>query len=605
MVVREYHSGMRGTRGNLAIWFGFLSIGAAGMFAHAAPAGFGDGSPTGGSTLTGRVVSATSGEGVPAARVWVRWDALIPDSITFSDEEGFFTVAQVWSQSAIVRITAEGLQGIQLPDSPCDGSEGCPWSTCPNVFSDLPLDGGLGTIALPERGNLSGKVSVPGGASAPGVRVDVASGGCPVASTTTAPDGSWSVGDLPAADYTLRATPSAPWTPYVWGRGPCLCSIAVGTPIPLPVAGTVDGLDIELSPGGFMRGRLLDAATMLPGPVEIGLSVSLASSVGSVGAEPNADGSWMTGPLPAATDWRVRSGGQGVFTPPHDWQHEAWPNVGCGVGSCPVGSGAPVTVEEGQLTSGIDLLLETLPRIDPAMTFDDPELAAGSGLPPAGRLELYDSDGQLLRYEDWLDPGERMPFRRLLPGTYYLMAQLRLGGFASDELWQDLPCPNGSCDATRGTPVAVAMGSHHDIDAELSLPSGLKGRVSSRFGAPVPNASLLAVQDGGGWDSEATSLADGRWYVPLVVGDFHVAAGAPGLGSLVWPTEPCSEGASNLGACPFEVGDLVAVPAGPPVEVVFVLDPVDTLFADGFETGDVARWSQSFGLAESRVSSPR
>lgn len=77
------------------------------------------------------------------------------------------------------------------------------------------------------------------------------------------------------------------------------------------------------------------------------------------------DGSWQVEGLPPGDDWHAASGGHNVFMPRYDWRHEAWPDVGCGTAlGCPSSAGIPITVEAGEETTGIDLLLDKLPRID-------------------------------------------------------------------------------------------------------------------------------------------------------------------------------------------------------------------------------------------------
>lgn len=544
-------------------------------------------------SVIGRVLQDGTGTPVSMALVSFEWSNQLPPwTNVFTEPDGTFEQPNFGPTTAIVNVRAAGLHGVELPSTPCDAPPPCARS-CPRAPIAIP--GGevdLGDIRLGELGSIAGSLHTSAGDPRIGSQVDLAwgSSSCPLAPVFTQTDGSWAASALAQGAYTARVLPEPPWSGALWDRGPCVgCNHSSGTPIELSVGETVEDIELVVGPTGSIAGLLLDAASGMAIPTSDFIAVKATSPAGTVSLFPAADGSWALEGLPARPDWRVSS--HFGLGPLHDWQMETWPNAGCGRAQvCPAGLGSTIEVVGGEDVGGIEIQLEKLPMVTVTTALDQPEL-----------LPLLTQDVSVVSYGPTGDGqggaqgmvGGSLLLRRLTPGAgNTILAQHGPSDRARWELWDNLPCPLGSCLPTSGSPLVLGLGAQAMVSVSFSPPPGLTGVVRSRFGEPLAGASVWAHQPDNA-EAGSTTFANGRYFANLPAGSARVAAGAAGYQSIVLPDLPCAQTHEFLPFCNLTGGTVFAVGDDPPTSLDIVLDPEGTLFADGFETGDAVRWSLS------------
>ncbi len=165
---------------------------------------------------------------------------------------------------------------------------------------------------------------------------------------------SYTIPDLPPGTYHLHGTARrriGEWwnDQHCPGDFPCLShGVVVGT-------ANVGGIDFTLDLAGEIRGMVTDSAN---GDPLRGLALqatwsTTATAMSAGTTEP--EGTYVTGTegLPPGT-YRVRTVGPLDFP---DYRDEIWDDVPCEP-SCALGSGAPVTVDAGSVTGGVDFGLQ-------------------------------------------------------------------------------------------------------------------------------------------------------------------------------------------------------------------------------------------------------
>jgi len=174
----------------------------------------------------------------------------------------------------------------------------------------------------------------------------------------------------------------------------------------------------------------------------------------------------------------------------------------------------------------------------------------------------------------------------LKPGVYGVLTAVN--GFL-DEAYDDIPCSGSDCRSNKGTPVTVSpAGDTTGIDFGLEpLDSGLVGTVLDGT-TRLPLAGV-AVQI---WDAAGepvirrTTRANGVWFADLAPGTYFVSTDA----GLAFPDQVYL-GVFCDGPCDPLSGTPLTVPPGLVIRGVdFRLSPL-SIFTDGFESGDVSRWS--------------
>jgi carboxypeptidase family protein len=180
---------------------------------------------------------------------------------------------------------------------------------------------------------------------------------------------------------------------------------------------------------------------------------------------------------------------------------EAYDDVICGSTEGGFGCWAPtvgtaITVTAGAVTSGIDFALAKGGRVAGRVT----DSATGAGLASA-QVTLRREDGVVIETVVADGDGRYLTGRGLRAGSYRATAVAQ-GHF--HQLYQNLPCPAGECDAAAGTPIAVQGGQvEGGIDFALEEGGSIAGTIrASDTGLPIEGVEVYI------FDAGLTDLVD-------------------------------------------------------------------------------------------------
>ncbi len=352
--------------------------------------------------------------------------------------------------------------------------------------------------------------------------------------------GNYSFVRLPEGTYFLRAhTYGGELADELYQDILCepTCTVTDGTPVSTTLGVPTTGIDFELEafPTGTVSGFVRDGS----GAPLSGVLVQLQRSNGSTADSTStaADGSFQLLGVDFDTYFARTSGTDG-------YADELFDDVPCEP-SCNVNDGAPIVVD-GDL-SGIDFELEAIGGFSGTVT------DALTGVPLGSyEVEIWDPNGQLVTRAPVASNGD---FEVALEAGIYFAStrSTRYGDHYLDELWADIPCPNGvpaGCDPRTGTPITIFGTNTVDgIDFTLLPPGRISGVVLDvETGNPVSGVDIEI------WDSAGnlvdTDFVSGGVYVsdPLIPGEYYVSTDSffdePYLDEL-YEDIPCFQGAPS------------------------------------------------------------
>ncbi len=408
----------------------------------------------------------------------------------------------------------------------------CVWGAC-TVTSGAPIPVTAGAtasgidFALQAGGRISGKVT-DAATGAPLQNVSVAiydAQGDQVTSAFTDVAGDYLTDrGLPAGSYHARTTGNSYYLDELYDDIPCVrgeCTVTGGAPIPVTAGATVSGIDFALQAGGRISGRVTDAAT--GAPLE-GVLVEIYDAQGGSITYRYSDvaGNYVTdrGLPPGSYFARTEQGSE--------YLDELYDNVACVWGACAVTSGTPIAVAAGATRSGIDFALRAGGRIGGKVT------DAATGAPLRGvSVRIYDAQAGYITSASSDVAGDYTTDRGLPPGSYY--ARTVASSSYLDELYDDIPCVQGQCTVTNGTPISVAAGAAtRGIDFALRAGGRISGKVTdAATGAPVPGVSVEIHEAQGGHVTVVYSgvagdyvsdlgLPAGNYYARTVYGSYYL-----------------------------------------------------------------------------------
>ena len=400
----------------------------------------------------------------------------------------------------------------------------CPFGQC-TVTSGTPIHVTAGAtttgidFSLTPGGRISGTVT-DAATGLPLANVYVAvhtSTGSAVTSGRTDSSGVYtSYAQLPSGSFYARTSNNLGYSDEVYADISCpsgACSVTSGTPISVTAGTTTAGIDFALSPGGRVGGSVTDAVTGLPlADVQVGISDWSGRGVTTV--HTGASGTFVTGEgLRSGVYYAQASSAPGGYVA------ELYDDIPCTGGWCTATSGAPILVTAGATTTGIAFALQPGGRISGTVTL-------GSTSPPYEdpmRVRIYDSRGRQVASAMTFDSsGSYTTDGELASGNYYAVA-LAWGHVA--ELYGDIPCPDGECAVTSGTPITVTAGTTTaGVDFELTPGGRISGTVTDAgTGLPLADVrvdiydpegrlALYAYTDTSGVYATSNGLASGSYY---------------------------------------------------------------------------------------------
>jgi len=213
-----------------------------------------------------------------------------------------------------------------------------------------------------------------------------------------------------------------------------------GEPIAVVAGVATEGIDFTLEEGGNVSGTITDEDSGQP-LKDVLVDIISARGIFASTSRTAADGSYLTKPaIPLDAYYALTTNNTHHI-------NEVYDDVPC-LGGCNPADGLPFAVAPALTTSGIDLELRFGGVISGAVVAESP-----APVDPVGRVLFYDAQGRLVT-DAYTDSGGAYSSNGgLTPGVYFVRTNMLTTYI--DELYDDIPCPNGDCQITSGTPVLV------------------------------------------------------------------------------------------------------------------------------------------------------
>jgi hypothetical protein len=366
--------------------------------------------------------------------------------------------------------------------------------------------------------------------------------------------GHWNLA-LDAGHYAVYVTSPAPplvdeYWPGVQCQGPISC---YGTPLTVDLADAqaIGNLDFALAPVATVSISLRNAQTnsrmaghftaQLPGVgtafFNAGNEVDMAIPVGGGGQV------FLLGDAAAcgATEDRM-------------CLPERYPNDPCPFSQCDISAGTAIDVAKGAQLTGLELVLEPSATISGTVRGQDT-----NGVLENVALRLFGATGNLLQNGVTTTTGEYV-FEGTGTGPYYLEA-IAPSAYR-DQLYANLPCDFGLCNAIGGSALAPQLGSTlGSIDFTLPRGGAISGRLrETAIDVPIPSADITVFDAGGNELTHVTSTASGQFLTPgLPSGMYFLRATALNHVTTQYLQGDCSSGCAGNSGTAISVGSLQAV----------------------------------------------
>lgn len=465
-----------------------------------------------------------------------------------------------------VDLVPELYDNIPCPNG-CDTTTGTPIAVT-LAQSTVGIDFALSVSPPPlPSGNISGTVvDEATGLPLGGANIDIFNAaGESVGYGYTDETGKYLATGIPEGTVFARATESSHGS-ELFDNLPCVfdrCDFQTGTPINVLRGATTAGINFTLGNGVYISGVITDAATHLP--VQ-GAEVDIYSENGDYNGYGYTDSN-------GRYQWKI--GAPGVYhllAYAYKYTSQIYSDIPCTDFSCPIESGTPVVVTDGEVT-GIDFDLQPQSEISGIVT------RASDGAPLAQvRIDVYDPHGAVVAsaYSEF-DGSYTVSY--LPQGAYYLMASNE--NYVT-QLYHGIVCLQGVCDPTTGTAVDLPPGVEKTgIDFAMSPGGGIRGVVYDSINAlPVNDATVNVLDVGGNIISKASVDWSGRYTISgLPPESYYVMVTDSGdYEGQLYEGVPCPQQ-----ICSLADGALVHVISGSPANGInFPLMKLDCMFCDDF-----------------------
>jgi protocatechuate 3,4-dioxygenase beta subunit len=475
--------------------------------------------------ITGTVTAADGGAPISYADVLV-WSTGGGYYYADADALGRYAVGGLPAGTYYARTDFYGgFRNEVWDDIPCAGPYTCDTSgATPIVVAANATVQGI-DFALDRTGAIAGTVVFEAdGAPVAGASIDVwTTGGSYVNSAWTGSAGNYGVGNVYPGTHAVIASddsydPSG-FLGELYDDLPCdpSCDPAAGTPVPVGAGATTSGIDLEVTPLGWIEGTVDEAGSGAPlGEVQVEVYDSSGDLLYYAGTVTDSSGHYVTGAL--------RPGSYFVVAGSSSHLHELYDDLPCPGGGwygCEPTTGTPIPVALESATTGIDFALAKRGSFSGSLT------DATTGAAVSGTVQIWSAGGTYLHLVS-TDAGGSFHSGGLAPGTYFAVA---VSWTHSDELYDDLPCPDGGwygCDPTTGTPIAVSLGTETSgIDFALDPLGSLAGRVTDALtGSPIGSGYVEVYRPDGQWASYGSIGSDGTFAVHgLAPGTYFAISG--------------------------------------------------------------------------------
>ena len=322
--------------------------------------------------------------------------------------------------------------------------------------------------------------------------------------------GSYSVSSLAAGTYYPRTFHTLGYVDELYDNIQCTdgCSnFTSGTGVIVTAGQTTSGIDFGLAVGGTITGTVTNATTGSPlSGVSVVVYTTGNSQVGY--GLTNGAGVYVTAGIPTGTYIVRTANALGYVDEIYD-----------DISSCPGGgcTGTPVNVTAGTTTGNINFGLAL------GGTITGTVVDATSEAPLAGVQVYLTSPGSGFSYSTPTNASGVYAKTGLAEGTYYVWTVNALGYL--DELYNNIPCPGGTCTVTGGTGVSVTAGTTTTgINFGLTTSGSISGTVTdASSGAVLAGAGVAVYNSSGGFGGYFTTNASGVYTAGgLATGSYYV-----------------------------------------------------------------------------------
>lgn len=385
---------------------------------------------------------------------------------------------------------------------------------------------------------------------------------------------------LPAGTYHLRTTNSAGYFNEVFDDQPCgitSCYISSGTDVVVEIGQTTDGIDFGLELGGRIAGRVISSASgAAVSNARVWVYDELGDWIGSTHSD--ATGAYLCcGGLAGGAVYYVE-----VYA--SFFMAEVYDDLQCGPYACNITGGTGVWVNDGDLTSGIDLALDPAAEVIGTIT----DSLTGDGVSDVSVNFRFTNDNQT--YTAWYTGSEGTYSSQNLPLGLYRVYTFDASDTHIDEVYLDVPCLAG-CPLADGTLFNVSTSGQHVLDFELDPGGYISGTVTDALtGAPIDDAVVKFYDPSGTFVSNAGVTADGSYKSSALPPNTYyvITTSFAAYQDELYDDLPCDSG------CDVTSGAGVSVTVRETTAGIhFALFPDSLIFADGFESGSSSAWSST------------
>lgn len=387
-------------------------------------------------------------------------------------------------------------------------------------------DAGVAQLHIAFPAAISGTVTdSSNSAPVPNVEIDIydSNGNWTNYSYTDA-SGNYAVPSLPTGTYYARTNNYTGFIDELYDDIPCAsgCTVTTGTPINVTEGISTSGIDFVLKPYGRITGKITRQSDGQPVPYP---SVDIFDSDGNYAAYgySDANGNYSANYLPTGTYYAK------TYSSYFD---ELYNNIPC-ENTCDLSLGTPIAVTFGSTTANINFALSAGGTI--SGTVKD----AISGAPLlSSYVDIYNSTGNSNGYA-YVDATGAYQAIGLTTGNYYVIAH-NYDGYL-DELYNNIPCPDFSCNPITGTAVAVTFGNDTGgINFALDQAGKISGKVTNATGGALPSVGVDIYDSGGNWASFGYTDSAGNYTASnLRAGNYFAKTNAPNSINELYDNIPC------------------------------------------------------------------
>lgn len=315
-------------------------------------------------------------------------------------------------------------------------------------------------------------------------------------SADTDGNGFYSIQGFADGSYVLAVFSEPEFVPEVYDNIPCpggMCDLTGATIFDFTGNSQYSNIDFGLSHYAAIEGDITVSGGTAP---TTDLTAFDTVSGNQYYGQSDANGHYRIAGT-AVGDYNV------VAVPTGNYIGELYNNVRCPNGICDFSAGTLVPVTDGQTTFNINFALDTGGRIEGFVT-------SNSGPVESEVMYIPGLDSSALSEIDGHYQLEGLP-----SGNYHLLA---FGNqMLVDELYDNIPCPEGYCDFTSGNLISVSEGATTTINIALSDGGRIQGDV---FVGGAPPAfgefRIFFYNSSGALVASATAMGDSYFQSPAL-----------------------------------------------------------------------------------------